>query len=142
MNLELKHLAPYLENGITVKVKDNIFKIIGLTSTSVIRIGINGHGLVQEKIEDVKPILRPMSVLKIYLDPLYGTLENQDVTDFLDQDFLDEHKIFSLDDLAITDPRYIPFGTLQLLLKHHFDVFDLITQKLAISIYNVGETVC
>jgi hypothetical protein len=152
MKLELKHLHDYLLYNVKVQYFDNLIgQVVGYMNQDYcnpVKIIYNGqdnkniNSLMQSeiflKLEDIKLILRPMTDLDSFLEPLYGSLENQDVTDFLDQDFLDEHQIFDIEDLAVTDPRYMPYGTFQLLIKHHFDIFDLIAQNLAVSIHDVG----
>lgn len=65
----------------------------------------------------------------------------QDVTDFFDVDFLDSHNNCSIEEMYVFEPEELPYGTLQVLFKHHFDVFELIPLGLAVSIHDVGQVV-
>jgi hypothetical protein len=84
-----------------------------------------------------KPILRPMQEVEQYFENLYGSLEHQDVTDYFDADFLESHDNIEIEEIQLLEPEQLPYGTLKVLLKHHFDVFDLISKGLAISIHDV-----
>lgn len=83
-----------------------------------------------------KPILRPIEEVEKYFEKLYGSLEHQDVTDYFDADFLASHDNIEIEEIQLLEAEQMPYGTLKVLLKHHFDVFDLISQGLAISIYD------
>ena len=88
----------------------------------------------QQGFKSIKPILRPFDDIGPYFEKLFGCKEHGDVTEFLDEDFLDKHNNLSLVHLEYITATHIPYGTLSVLLKHHFDVFRLIEQGLAISI--------
>ena len=74
-----------------------------------------------------------MSDIEDFFEPLYGQLEHQDVTDFLNSDFLAKHVIYDIQELELSKPDFIPHGTFNVLVKHKFDVFGLIPKGLAIS---------
>lgn len=137
MELELKHLALYLPYSVRITKEDwgKIFKLDNDGTT------LNCVGIDYVLNCKAKPILRPIDDLSDFVENLYGTLENQDITDFMDDDFLNEHQIYSIVDLEGTNPKYMPFGTLEVLLKYHFDVFDLISQGLALSIHDFPQAV-
>ncbi|WKW45463.1 hypothetical protein P3875_06640 [Myroides sp. JBRI-B21084] len=84
-----------------------------------------------------KPILRPIQEVEQYFERLYGSLEHQDVTDYFDADFLESHDNIEIEEIQLLEAEQLPYGTLKVLLKHHFDVFDLISKGLAISIHDV-----
>ena len=84
-----------------------------------------------------KPILRPIQDVEQYFEDLYGRLEHQDVTDFFDADFLQSHDNIEIEEIQLLEAEQLPYGTLKVLLKHHFVVFDLISKGLAISTHDV-----
>ncbi len=88
--------------------------------------------------KEIKPILRPLSDLIPFIKERYGMLEHQDITGYFDADFLEEHSL-EIDDIENTEVNHIPYGTLQVLLKHHFDIFELIDKGLAIDINTLKE---
>ena len=53
-------------------------------------------------------------------------------------DFLSEHNL-EINELKYWEAEYIPYGTLKVLFKHHFDVFGLIVEKLAININEINN---
>lgn len=142
MKLEFSQLAVYLPYNLKVLVNNRTTPINTLKGYyfSNEKLCFNSLELYGGfSVEEMKPILRPIDELSDFVEKLYGTLENQDITDFMDDDFLNEHQIYSLVDLEGTNPKYMPYGTLQVLLKHHFDVFDLIAQDLAVSIHDIHQ---
>ena len=138
MNLTIKHLAPYLPYGLNTKY--NLSSVVSLNEN--VKDEIRDKKLTACNIDFVqqfcKPILRPIGEIEEYFDKLYGLLQHQDVTDFFDDGFLDSHNNITIDELYNYEPEYMPYGTFQVLVKHHFDVFDLIPEGLAVSIHDVG----
>ena len=135
--LELKDLIGYLPYELKVLRPDSktILEVCGIVGNLYIfqEVGkLETYGSVTSNAN--KPILRPLSDLESYFEKLYGTLDNQDVTDYLDADFLVSMDCLTVEEIKEVDINYIPFGTVQLLLKHHFDLFRLIPQDLAIDI--------
>lgn len=61
MELELKHLAPYLPYGLRVKTEDGMFKVIGWVDDIGICLDTMYYGA--NAISTYKPILRPLSDL-------------------------------------------------------------------------------
>ena len=136
MDLKIEYITPYLPYKLMCKVQgeDNfLFEFQGVSDCTWIDLHEIG-GTVDEHydIDDVFPILKPMTEAEDYFENLYGSLENQDVTDYMDADYLDE-KGLQINELQYWEAEYIPYGTLKVLLKHHFDVFGLIVEKLAVS---------
>lgn len=137
MKLELKHLAPYLPYRLKVKFEadEYIHDVVGLNITS------EGLGVISPfgdcgscEIEICKPILRPIREVEQYFENLYGDLKHQDVTDYFDADFLASHDNIEISEIQLLEPGQIPYGTIQVLFKHNFDVFNLIEKGLAIDI--------
>ena len=83
------------------------------------------------------PILRPLDEISDYFENLYGDLEHQDVTDYFDSDFLNDC-LLDIDDLKDVEEEVIPYGTIKVLVKHHFDVFGLIEIGLAKNILELS----
>ena len=140
MKLEIKHLAPYLPYGLKIldiyKERDYIKEITGVYSFENI---FTDDGDIT--FECIKPILRPMSGFPLYFEYLFETTDDQNIKDFLDEDFLYDKGIYSWEELVFAEPNYIPYGTLQVLLKYHFDVFELIPAGIAVSIHDIGKVV-
>jgi len=141
MKLELKHLAPYLPYEIKVVSNErykNETAIItslnyGLDQDLIMLQGCTEEfDFFEDKLEKVKLLLKPMDEAEDYFEKIYGCLEHQDVTNYLDADFLSEYNL-EISEFKYWEAEYIPYGTLKVLLKHHFDVFGLIVEKLAVS---------
>lgn len=127
MKLELKHLAPYLPYELKVYNSEiGVRDVVMLDSMNPLFCHIISVG------KRNKPILRPLSDSEEYFQELYGMLEHDDVTQYLDEDFLKYHDINSFDELINKEVEHIPYGTLQVFLKQHFDLFGLIPKGLAI----------
>ncbi|ASU34385.1 hypothetical protein [Mucilaginibacter xinganensis] len=122
MNLELKHLAPYLPYGLMCKTITGVTgKMIQLSESSVFldcEIKWNSGALYNWMLEcDIKPILRPIS-------DLYNHPADDEIKDSCNG-FIGV-KFFHVNDT--------PYCSLKVLLKHHFDIFGLIEAGLAIDI--------
>lgn len=134
MKLELKHISPYLPYKLRLVARNVVSetprRIFGeLTNTNIMSL--------VENDTLYKPILRPCEDIDSYFEIIYGNLNHQDVTDYFDADFLESHGNILIEELQELEPEQIPYGTMLVLLKHHFDVFGLIEKGLAISICDV-----
>ena len=129
MKLELKHLAPYLPYELKILNGKEYDIVNGIDNKTVISL-FRGHLENFTTIENVKPILRPLS----------------DLISLINIDFEDE-KFKPIDVIirkggchsAVALHVKIGKGTLgfkyfDLLLQWHFDVFGLIDAGLAIDI--------
>jgi hypothetical protein len=120
MKLELKHLAPYLPYGVSVKWfrrDDSTFQTSVLT--------ISDYPFLTKQL--FKPILRPLnsiSDLGLYMDMYEDDHHNND--DYLFE--LVDHG----GNISLADVNNLPYYVHSWLCKHHFDVFGLINQGLAI----------
>ena len=135
MELELKHIAAYLPFSAKIhhSRKNGFFEV--LTATGEI-----ADYIVNEKSEHDKYalILRAMSDLNTtYFSDLFD--EDIDVRTFLNEEFLESRGIKSFQQLTEFKIEWLPFGVINLLIKHHFDVFDLIPQGLAIDIHSLSS---
>lgn len=123
MKLELKHIAPYLSYGL---------KMIDISSR--VTTELNAHNLtylIAFLDEEIKPILRPMTTTELTKYFILIFDEDIDVRTFLSEEFLDSHGI-DFEKIPDFKIEWLPFGVVDLFLKHHFDVFGLIPQGLAI----------
>lgn len=137
MELQVKHLAPYLPYGLKLQYvvrekveKTGIMKSINHNEdeTHPTRVSISAM-YNEEHIWMFKPLLRPLSQIKEYFEPIFET--DKEVNEFLSYETLTP---FSIEDLENCLPNYIPYGSFKVLLKHHFDVFGLIEKGLAVDI--------
>lgn len=136
MKLELKHLAPYLPYG-TLFFNGDLYKWIYKTD-SICRCEDN---YVSASIETIicygyKPILRPLSDIVPYF---YKLFIDGELGEYLDSEFLEKHSIYELEELENIKVENLPYGTFQLLVKYHFDVYDLIQNGLAIDINTLNK---
>jgi hypothetical protein len=137
MKLELKHLAPYLPFKLEIQVAGEnidddpeglprIFTMVGIVDGEVIRSKKGYIRNVEEEIEDVFPILRPLSDLNKEIK-VNGNLFTPN-----------HHPLFKIFISADMDwfidncPFFVDYGQVQKLLEWHFDIFGLIELGLAI----------
>ena len=144
MKLELKHLAPYLPYGLEIQVSGEnvdddseglprIFTMVGIVDGEVIRNKKGYISNVEEEVEDVFPILRPLSDLTTS----HNIFEDKAIC-FIDES--DNGGSFTIDDIyfkykesSFSDWR----NAYLLLLENHFDVLGLIEKGLAIDINTI-----
>lgn len=131
MELELKHLVPYLPYGLKLQyvVRDKLEQTGIMKSVShnedethPTRVSISAM-YNEEHIWMFKPILRPLSDIDNVI-PMYG--EKGIPSEEMDANCL---KWLRLGDIA-----EIRYSTFDFLIEHHFDVFGLIDKGLAIDI--------
>ena len=138
MKLEIKHLAPYFPYELECMVSDYYDGYNGTNDTKKAKLNAiwsdNSYSffdLVESErgFEKIMPILRPLSQIKEYFEPIFET--DKEVNEYLSYETLTP---FSIEDLENCLPEYIPYGSFKVLLKHHFDVFGLIEKGLAVDI--------
>jgi len=105
MNIELKHLAPYLP-----------FELMGINSVNK-KVELTSVDLEFRLKTGFKPILRPLSDLIIQ----YSDIANYD-----------DARLKKLKEEILNG--FTPYNGMQLFLRNHFDVFGLIPKGLAIDI--------
>lgn len=136
MKLELEHLAPYLPYELKAKMEifgdnETIVDVVGCVGEFVFLDGVRKTISEQFFIHEIKPILRPLSDIVTYF---HNAFADGKFEEYLDADFLENHSICGVGELENIKVGYLPYGTFELLVKHHFDVFDLIPNGLAIDI--------
>lgn len=131
--LELKHLAPYLPYGL--KCLDHQLvqcELVTLHKSSVCEVEyIMNVGSYEFEIDEIKPILRPLSDMTDINSERMGDL-NIDLMDQMQiSDFAS--KYISLEQLS--------YGNVKTLLMLHIDIFGLIEADLAIDINTLDANV-
>ena len=143
MKLELKHIAPYLPYGLKFRNGKEFDVVTGIDNNTVISL-FRGHLANFTSIEEIKPILRPLSDLTKEIEVDGKRFVPIDIFEISDSENADEYDfgnvklIRSLRILAnygiVNDVKYLPYGVIQLLLSWHFDLFGLIEKGLAVDI--------
>lgn len=119
MKLELKHIAPYFPYGLQVnhfdaeRERQSICGIVELREDEVTLV--NSDYEYYERIEDIKPFLVPLSQLTENL------VNNEIPTQLIKLCIMNQNHI-----------NTYAYDTVCILIKHHFDVFDLIPAGLAL----------
>ncbi len=142
MELEAKHLCPYLPYGLKLQyiVRDKLIStgimksiIHNDSETHPTKININYQG--EEHIWMFKPILRPLSDIdkELFINGSFGFIPINY--------FLGEDSDLILNAIQIKDLSFIPYNLINKLFEWHFDVFGLIPAGLAVSIHDVGQVV-
>jgi len=133
MELESKHLAPYLPYGL--KFQTNNTDIVELSSLSDVSVNIKGRTYIYGAycdISDVKPILRPMSD--------FDKIKNDfDLSTDFEQFYLPPSS--DLCGINTSDKTYLSdmLTVTEFLFENHFDVFGLIESGLAIDINTLNS---
>lgn len=138
MKLELEHFLPYLpwelQCHIIGEEEGGPHLLVGISQWTWIELHLNGRTVTEEyRPHGVKPLLRSMSTLESYFKELYGMPEHSDVTQWLDEDFLESMDGLQVGDISNIQIEHLPHGTVTLLFKHHFDVLGLIKEGGAIN---------
>ena len=149
MNLELKHLAPYLpyelkifDNSKSKKIienKNNDFLFENLPDEYVSAFGRTG---LEQVLRDdlLKPILRPiedLSLLVIEEFEKYDGKRNGKANDEIINLFCEENGVDEIIENIVLSS--LPYECIEFLFKNHYDFFDLISQGLAVSIHDVVQ---
>jgi len=135
MKLEPKHIAPYFLYGLKGIVTTPIHKEMDYLETisclpdELITLQINGDWYFNDEYNefDFKPILRPLSDL------------NKEIIDEMQESYCFDpstEKWTEFDSMC-DDPVYWSYSDVQILLKHHYDIFNLIENNLAIDINTI-----
>lgn len=128
MELQFKHIAPYLFYELLGKINDADSTIAIEVESSNFHFTWSMEMFFRD-MSPVKPQLRPLSQIQSYFEPLFEI--DEEVRDFLAQEYLEIFGIHSVEEIKNVDTNYLPVGTYNLLLKHHFDLFELIENGLA-----------
>jgi hypothetical protein len=129
MELELKHIAPYLPYGLKILRPDNkaVLELVGVVGGSMVFHEEAGDAFGSIGKHN-KPLLRPLSQLT--------TLIKHNGDEFVPMEEIDNYHNFSIlrtDDLK-TDPLRYPYTVVEALISWHFDVFGLIEAGWAVEL--------
>ena len=138
MKLELKHLAPYLPYGLKGTSDNDYvngvgFQSVDVTGLSETRVSIRKKNVMVGLLynyDEFKPILRPLSDLLKFKE-LFN------VVNTIKQFQISEKGFYSLNYAEFYDYKKLPYEIVNILFKHHFDVFGLIPKRLAIDINTI-----
>lgn len=133
MKLELKHLAPYLPYGLKIHWKTS-------KKTSIVMMKPSNILDVEIYTTNFKPILRPIEDLTKEIER-NGRKYSLDSIIFPKDEYSDDFtRKVAIEELKLSNAIHhitTPYSIVEVLLKHHFDVFGLIEQGLAININTV-----
>lgn len=119
--LELKHIAYYLPYNVEVKQ-------LNAEKRDTFTLDVEGLRIMEVYgYEHFSLVLRPLSDIQKYFEPLFTTDEN--ISKLLSEEYICP---FSINDIGDCLAEYLPFNTFQLLIEHHFDVYELIDKGFAI----------
>ena len=124
MKLELKHLAPYLPYGLKVQAPATVKDNERILKPSIHTLGLDNIKVILD-YQATKPILRPLSDLSGGVNDKWYIETNYDLTTQI------EINDFACEQIGFSDVKY---STMVILFEHHFDVFNLIDNNLAIDI--------
>lgn len=129
--LTIEHMAPYLPYDLEVMAGGRRgYFLVPQLNTSKHEREVTVSALMGISQDYYKPILRPLSQVEEYFKPLFEE-GDKEIVKYLDSDFLYEYNI-NVSDIENYEVEYLPVGLYRLLLKHHFDVFGLTEQGLAV----------
>lgn len=143
MELEIKHLAPYLPYNLKCKWnKSNSFTLVGLQNgnesvNNELWTWKDGAKYLTGYLYECKPILRPLSEFKDeYIKEIKDFLGLGQWCEMYDDYFLAWFiDSFSIDKLVLQAPQEI----FNYFLANHYDVFSLIPAGLAIDINSLND---
>lgn len=130
MELELKHVSPYLPYELNLKVDyfviEKEYLLVVENNSNCFGNGLNINEVIRFK---AKLLLRPLSQIQSYFEPLWDS--DIDVRTYLSEEYITSFGFESIEDVLEHKVEWWPVGFYTTLLKHHFDVFDLIENRLA-----------
>lgn len=134
--MDIRKILPYLNNGTKIYVFDSpqfLTSYLEKYPEGNATLEITVDNLRKLVIEDkYKLILRPMADFDNYFGGKWD--DDIDVRTFANSDFLQVHGFANTKLLNEIKIEWYPIGLFNLLIKHHFDVFNLIKSNLAIDI--------
>ena len=141
MKLELRRLAPYLpyKLKVTFEADEYQHEMVGLCICSQGVDIISPYGdFGKANAEDVIPILRPLSDLDNHLRNEFEKLDRGYAYDKIAVDlFCEENGVDEY--IENIDLKSLPYECVEYMFEHHYDVFSLIDQDLAIDINTLKE---
>lgn len=132
--LQLKHLLPYFPHNLMCQVTDKGEIRIAELNAIYNNGSCSFHNLVESDkgFDCIKPILKKHCRLEIENIWEKHSKTDPDVRTFLNAEFLEEKGFNTIDEILGFNPQWWPVGTLNVLAKYHFDIYDLISKGLAV----------
>ena len=139
--LELKHLAPYLPYGLRGFIETRSARyeveIVGWNYTTL-HTNPSIHGYTNCSFEDFKPILHPLSDLVKPCLPDERTPAEEMEDDLMMSwcvAYDEAYEIITENEATLkAKAKMLPYEMVEWLFEHHFDVYGLIEQDLAVDI--------
>lgn len=144
MNLEIKHLAPYLQYNIKVKFSnfDTIYNLLSIGVKNDFEIiSENKNYFNNVGIEGLKPILIPIKDLDKLIYEEFSKLDDFKISEYTSEIielFCFENTGFE-EELELVNLQKLPYECIDFMFKNHYDVFGLIEKGLAISIHDIKK---
>jgi len=145
--LELKHILPYLLYKIDILIKRLKYPV----SEYIEKLSLSNIGVIENKLYNVKLVLRPLSDLtkEIEIDgekfvPIDKILDTHSfISDIHISKFrkfkIIQEQINILKDIKELGYKYCDYWFLQYLFEWHFDISGLIEQGLAVDINTINK---
>ena len=145
--LELKHILPYLLYKIDILIKRLKYPV----SEYIEKLSLSNIGVIENKLYNVKLVLRPLSDLtkEIEIDgekfvPIDKILDTHSfISDIHISKFrkfkIIQEQINILKDIKELGYKYCDYWFLQYLFEWHFDISGLIEQGLAVDINTLNK---
>ena len=145
--LELKHIVPYLLYKIDILIKRLKYPV----SEYIEKLSLSNIGVIENKLYNVKLVLRPLSDLtkEIEIDgekfvPIDKILDTHSfISDIHISKFrkfkIIQEQIHILKDIKELGYKYCDYWFLQYLFEWHFDISGLIEQGLAVDINTINK---
>ena len=145
--LELKHILPYLLYKIDILIKRLKYPV----SEYIEKLSLSNIGVIENKLYNVKLVLRPLSDLtkEIEIDgekfvPIDKILDTHSfISDIHISKFrkfkIIQEQIHILKDIKELGYKYCDYWFLQYLFEWHFDISGLIEQGLAVDINTINK---
>jgi hypothetical protein len=141
MELEIKHLVPYLPYQLKFLYHGNIYKMRWIN-----RFGDIDYKSKKDFIDPFPPNIfnKELDLVKLMFRPLSDLTKEIEVNGewfvpierlFEVESSMDRHlNYLEIEQQSLIGMKYIPFGIMNKLFEWHFDVFNLIEKGLAIDI--------
>jgi len=147
--LEMKHLSPYLPYGLQLydSYDDMNVSLRGLIldDTEPVKVSKFFHLIKSRKMDEIKPILRPLSDLIKEININGETMAPCDYFEYGDENQDEIFRNASRDLETIGkynlhhDIQFQPNGVIEKLFEWKFDIFGLIDHNLAIDVNTLQE---
>ena len=141
--LEVKHLAPYYSYKLMTDKGELLsmdYSRRNFKSPVVeIRMGVSQLYDTEFRVNEIKPILRPMSSMVGENGFIMFELLGLDFTTQDNDVFVSEEGRVYFEDESNFNVQHLKYETVEKLFEHHYDVFGLIEKGLAIDINSLGK---